>query len=53
MAIAHQSCKQADKYRPEPENISPDPKRDLKPKVGPKIKLDLKNYLVIARIRLK
>ena len=32
------------KYKPEPEN-------DLEPKLGPKIKSDLKNYSVIAHIR--
>ena len=31
-----QSCKRADKFRPEPETISPNPKINLKPKSCPK-----------------
>ena len=40
-----QSCERADKYSTETENISPNPKRDLKPKPSPKyqkVKLGLK-----------
>ena len=43
----------SDKYRPEPEHIRSNSKNDLKPKLGPKIKLDLKNYARIACIWLK
>ena len=31
-----QTCKQADKYESEPDNINPNQKSDLKPKPGPK-----------------
>ena len=40
----------ADKYRPEPQNVSLNPKNDLKPKLDPKLKLDLKNYVIIVRL---
>ena len=45
-----QSCKRADQFRPEPENISRDPKTNLKPKSCPKtpeVKLDLKNLAML------
>ena len=32
--IAYQSCKQANKYRPEPENVSKNPENCFKAKAG-------------------
>ena len=36
-----------------PTSTVPNPENDLKPKLSPEIKLNLNNYAVIARIRLK
>ena len=44
-----QSCKRADKFRPEPETISLNPKINLKPKScpkDPKVELGLKNLAI-------
>ena len=48
--IAYQSGKRADKYRPKLENISLNTQTDLKPKLGPKIKLDVKKIMRILLV---